>query len=175
LVEPNYRPRDFYGKFLEAGMKLVVTPGMLGEISRHHEQHSINGRREISGETIGIIFRDMGNLVHILQHGQHKGKSIDEIEYDVYWATRLAFQEDYKKGCKDCISDEDKELLTSALWATGLEVNGKEVTGVTIISPDSHISRSIYVLTDQSPDFKEKYEELYGEFKYQNVKVISSR
>jgi hypothetical protein len=116
-------------------------------------------------------------------------RDIEDIRYDVHWATKLAFDPWHKKICDDVISRADKALIASAIWTRYASLSRQAVVadlffdnsqgdgstkfldGVVIVSPDSHVSETVKVLTDHTiwPDCQDPL------FTYDSIKVVSSR
>ena len=106
-----------------------------------------------------------------LQHVEIKGKDIEQIRFDTYWAGKLGFTPEHKKSWRDPVSQEDKDLVASAVWARYAELPNQKPSRVAIISPDTHISRLVTCLTNKDTDFREQN----GAMDYEGIKVIRSR
>ncbi len=138
---------------------LVITKGVMDEVENHYEHIRIGNRREISEPTCGFIQALYENSKNIMEDS---GICQDEdgIRYAVYWASKFAFEEDYRKGKNDKPSDTDLELVTTALMLSRGEYEGIPITSANVLSPDSHVEKII---------------EKLNEMEYGGIKAIPSR
>jgi len=171
LRSHDYNSSRWYSN-LGKGLPLFVTEEAMKEITRHHEKFRINNRPEISEETFGIVQGFHENYCKFLKEMSMNPKSLDQVRFDTYWASKLAFKDDYKKGVLDVISPSDREMISTAVWLRyALDKNNRDITSCRVLSPDSHLKTTIEALTDQNRDIYDQF----GEFGYNNIRVVSSR
>ena len=168
LTDSKIGPANFYQLLIcKGGFPLYVTSPVMQEINYHNKNHKLNGKPEISDETIEFVSRMNKEYENFLENVCSAALCRDEVGYNTYWAGLMAFEPNHKKCYLDKISRTDKEQIASAIWARYcgvLDNRGKEekISSSTIISPDCHISGAVKVLTGP-------------EFGYNNIKVVSSR
>jgi hypothetical protein len=167
-----------YQKLGSRGFPIFVTGEVLNEARLHHEFNRLNGRPEVSAENLEIVSKAHEAYHDFLLHIAQRGKDFDQIRYDTYWASKLAFADDVKKGERDPIARTDRELLAAALYAKHCvrsEASGngagilRPIEGVIVLSADDHLTGTLDVLTGRT-DNREGIK-----FGYGGVYVIRSR
>ena len=190
LKDKNKGISAFYTSFCSRGFPVYVNKRVIQEVFKHRNNHSVAGRDEVSAEGATIVNQMYLNYQRFMQTlVESNPKKIEDIRYDVYWATKLAFDPDHKKICDDLISRVDKSIIAAATWARYANlIDGAYLTdlffdsakdgtpvrsldGVVIVSPDAHLSETVRVLTDHTiwPDCQDQL------FIYDSIKVVSSR
>lgn len=156
---------------IEKDKTVLLTPLVLEEVMQHHIYHKINGIPEISKESIAYAEKYFTNFQNFYSKLSHP-ESIDNVRYDAYWATKLAFDDDQKKGEIDQISRTDIDLLISSIEVKhSLDDNLREISDVTVISPDRHIHDTLNLLSGRH----HKYDANYTEFDYKNIEALCLR
>ena len=184
LKDSRVTPYDFYQDLTSRRMPLYVTVPICGEVLFHHKNHKLSGSPEISGETVELIMSMHQNYLDMLKRERVALRDSEQVGYDTYWASKMAFAEGHKKREMDPVSYADRDLVSSALWAryirfpeedqkvffetTSREEKLNGLSGVVILSPDSHIERLVNVLTGK--DFESR-----GAFDYNGLYTFSSR
>ena len=188
LVDSSIHGADFYKAFVDRGIHFYVTEHILGEALNHNSYNLVKGKPEISSETIGEVVKMHQKYCDFIKIGEPQ-IPIDKVRYDTYWASLVAFDEYHKKSCIDPISKNDRELVSSTVWAKHLEFPGyleenvkSMASGAVIISPDCHVVNAVNVLTGRDCEAIERIKKkidspnsLEGGFGYNGIYVISSR
>ena len=175
LQNSNAKLEKIYNSLFNKGLQLYVTAPVFEEMSRHHCTYVINGRPEISDSNFKIVERLHKDYESFLQNVHHNEMERDSVRRDVYWASYFAFKEDDKKGERDPISYVDREFISSAVLARYAHSphNVKNASGVVervvkrpdkviLLSPDSHVKKTIDMLLNIQPQ-------------YDGIKTVSSR
>ena len=152
---------------------IFVTGEVLTEVRAHHENSRLNGRPEVSAENFEIASRAHEAYHDFLLHVAHREREFDQVRYDTYWASKLAFSGDEKKGERDPIARTDRELLAAALYARYCVRSEagilRPAEGVIVLSADDHLKGTLDVLTDRTANQEGI------KFGYGGVYVVRSR
>ena len=145
-----------YSLLQKPGINLYVTAPVFGETTNHYKHNRKGGRLEISEANYDIVKGLHGDYEKFLQNVQKNDKERDALRRDVYWASILAFEDDEKKKTRDPISYVDRDLVSSAVLAKyshfphhikgkdgKIETIVKEPDKVVVLSPDSHVEKTI--------------------------------
>jgi hypothetical protein len=165
-AERSYDRRASFAMFaneLYSLGKPIVTDGIYDEIKNHSDFHYINGRVELSQLTVDFANACRVNfyLADNLLRGRSKllGYQREITRYVTHWTSLASFADDHKKGCVDCISCADKDLISDALLFSQRKIGyrhafglSRNFSGVVIISSDSHVYGTIKTLKGQNPD-----------------------
>ena len=147
LFDENITTTMFYDRLtLKLGLPIYVTEHVYKEADQH-TRHKISGFPEICRGTFRIIGEFHSRYCDLLKSVSGSEFDFDKVRYDVYWAGRMAFEENHKKSCRDPISKTDRELVSTALWLRYASVpedtdNSKPISNSIIISSDCHISET---------------------------------
>ena len=195
-----WRARDreslssFYYALMGSGFPVFVNRRVYAETKRHATENFLNGRHEISPETMAFVHLMYKNFHKFLrQFVDRNDQPIDEVRYDVYWASQLALGQDPRSNGLDRISRTDKSLVAAAVWsryahlpgAVGMrDIDGGEggkkqdtvpIDGTIIISPDGHVREIVDLLTDRSAVSYDLQSDCGIKFGYDGIRVVSSR
>lgn len=143
---------DFYGIWLDACPKTYVTTYVNDEIGRHCDCHFVNGNKEVSDETKSASVKMHKSLINFVREASHQ-KSYQDVRYDVFWASFLSFPQNHKKCNGDRISITDKDLIAACVDSRYTD----GTTGASIITTDSHINRTVDVLTGKHSGAMDNY------------------
>ena len=186
LKNPKLSTVDFYKSLFDELGSLYVNDSVLKEVAAHNERHFINGSPEISLATFMAIAK-MRKMYDDLIGIGNPSLDLEKAKYDTYWASKYSFEEGHKKQAKDPISHVDRETIASALYLKNLflptlesDSQYKIVSGVAILSPDSHIAKTVEVLLGENFDAMERLKDFTANnkdwrFGYNGIKVINSR
>jgi hypothetical protein len=179
IKDKKVNSSTFYDSLLSYGFPIFVTPGVMTEVGIHHRNHRLNGKSEISCDTYDFAEYFSRHYDAFLKQAKPT-IPLDQVRYDSYWASQFAFDEGHKKREIDPISDNDLELVSSAVWAKNCRVlshdptakvfdyNSKVVERIAVLSPDDHVLQTIKVLNDQDPEISDR-------FGYNGIECIRSR
>lgn len=170
LNDSKLTTNNFYNGLSERLRNMYITGDILEEILNHHENHKINGRKEVSKETYEHASRMFLDYLDFMREADFPDDfDFENVRHDVYWAGHLSFNPDHKKCYQDSISDNDRQLIADALATKYLIGNAAgDKTGTVIVSPDCHYSKTVDLLMGRHPEHN-------GIFKYRPVSVISTK
>ena len=157
----------FYGLLSDRIPGLFVSEHIIGEVRPHCECNTINGRPEVSDQTIYALGKLHESYCGFIRDISGTGIEMDLARYQTFHASSMAFEKDHKKSCLDPISRTDKELIALALWSKytcspSYFDQNVPVSQSVIISPDNHIIRTIGVLSGKN-------------FDHNGLRVVNSR
>lgn len=187
VEDRSHKPAAFYESLMRAGFPVYINKQVLKEVRKHHEKNRIGNSREVSAETMEFaqkMYSDYHEFLQVLVAGNPK--EIEDIRYDVYWASKLAFSDDHKKVNGDRISLVDRSLVTAAVWSRYVVLDdnagltnplfdtpnqSKSIDHVVVVSADSHISETLRVLTDHTiwPDHQDPL------YTYDSIRAVDCR
>ncbi len=191
LKDSSVTPDMFYSLFFGlVGDNVWVNDGVFEEIESHHIHHLLGGRPEICDES----YRNVSGM-HVRFKDFSRGSifcgDLDKIRHSTYWASKLAFPNGHKKLCDDEASCVDRGLISSAFHIATIDrnvpyrrqnvfldfspVENTNRASVVVVSPDSHITETIKVLTDSHPTVTYNHPEINWRFGYNGVRAVSSR
>jgi hypothetical protein len=152
---------------------IYVSEHALQEICRHHKEHIIGRRPEISEETHFIMENLHKDYCSFLKQVRSNPRRLDEVRYDVLNAGQIAeivrSREHEKKKNKEGMSEIDREILGTAAFLRYAVLEGeKPITSSIILSTDNLLIDCAHILCDR---FYHVFEE-FGKFGYDNVKVF---
>jgi len=146
--ESENLPVNLIMQMERAGSPLVIPSRVFREIKTHCDCR-LENRFEISPETSILLHKLYIESGYFLEEAGLHSMSIPQRDlhrYAVRSAAEEAFEQDYRKGYKDRMSDTDVETLSLALDLTSCSYNGVKIGTVNILSPDEHLSGAVSVL-----------------------------